>query len=213
MADAKIEQKVLTTPTFINGSLEPAGAIVSVNVAAFKDEDGNPAEDSKMHNLADVGDAPVLVPAEIAAIGPTGPAPRAPQQKPAGTVETSQGFVSGGSTLIAEGHPEAQEMIDAAMSMNDGVEEEAVERLSTAPQGAGTSGSGTNGTETGALDEGEPVTGDAFVADTFIARTLAEITDEEIAGLSDEDKAAVIAAEKDREQPRVGLLSRLGVTE
>lgn len=159
---ADIQRKVLTTPTFINGSLHPAGAIVSVDMDQFKPT-GESAGEGSTSNLADVGQAAVLVPAEIAAIGPTGPAPRAPQQKPAGTLETAEGFTNGGALLVAEGHPEAREMIEGARKLNEGVEEEAVQRLNDTAQAAGTAGSGTNGTESGNSptgDEGEPFTGD-----------------------------------------------------
>jgi hypothetical protein len=49
----------------------------------------------------------------------------------------------------------------------------------------------------------------AFNADTFIGRTLDNISDEEIAALTDEQREAVRAAEQDREKPRQGLLDRL----
>lgn len=150
---ADIQRKVLTTPTFINGSLHPAGAIVSVDMDQFKPT-GESAGEGSTSNLADVGQAAVLVPAEIAAIGPTGPAPRAPQQKPAGTLETAEGFTNGGALLIAEGHPEAREMIEGARKLNEGVEEEAVQRLNDTAQAAGTAGNSPTG------DEGEPFTGD-----------------------------------------------------
>lgn len=51
---------------------------------------------------------------------------------------------------------------------------------------------------------------DTFDADAFIARNLDDISDDEIKALSAEDRAAVIAAEKDREKPRTTLLGRLG---
>jgi hypothetical protein len=51
---------------------------------------------------------------------------------------------------------------------------------------------------------------DGFDAEAFIARNLDAISDDEIAALTDEARAAVVAAETDREKPRTGLLSRLG---
>ena len=198
MADANIQQKVLTEPTFINGSLLPAGSIVSVNMDEFVDEDGNPAPDKSLKNLADVGEAPVLVPVEVAAIGPTGPRPTAPQQKPPGTLETAAGFTNGGSILIAEGHPDAQEMIAGAEAQNEGVEEEAIERLSSSTNDAGTAG--TNGTETGALDEGQPFNGETYVAGT--------IADADFSGLTAEQLQAVHDAEA-KGQNRTGMLDKI----
>lgn len=147
-----LEQKVLTTPTFIGGSLRQAGEIVTVDTDQFKPSEPEAVDDgsNKTPNLVDVGQAAVLVPVEIGAIAPTGPAPTAPQQKPAGTVQGSAGqFIQGGGVLVAEGHPQLAEMQEAAAAANEGVEEEAVQRLNDTNQGAGTAGSGTNGTETG----------------------------------------------------------------
>lgn len=201
-----VEQKVLTTPTFINGSLMPAGSIVSVDMDQFTDEDGDPAGEDATPNLADIGEAPVLIPTEVAAIGPTGPNPTAPQQIPPGTMQTGDGYVHGGAQLVAEGHPDFAQMVEGAEALNEGVEEEEIVRLSQTAQGAGTAGSGTNGTETGSVGDAEP-----FSGDTFIGRNLDDISDDEIAGLTDEQRAAVVASERDREKPRVSLLRRLGV--
>jgi hypothetical protein len=49
----------------------------------------------------------------------------------------------------------------------------------------------------------------SFDAEAFIGRSLDQISDEEIAGLSDADREAVRRAEQDREKPRSGLLDRL----
>jgi hypothetical protein len=51
---------------------------------------------------------------------------------------------------------------------------------------------------------------DRKFAETFIGRKLDDISDEEIAKLTEGQKAAVVEAEKDREQPRKTLLDRLG---
>lgn len=49
----------------------------------------------------------------------------------------------------------------------------------------------------------------AFDADAFIDRGLDDISDAEIAALTDAQRDQVRAAEEDREKPRTGLLSRL----
>jgi len=54
-----------------------------------------------------------------------------------------------------------------------------------------------------------PKTDSDFDAEAFIGRNLDDISDDEIAGLTDEQRAAVRAAEEDREKPRTGLLTRL----
>lgn len=74
------------------------------------------------------------------------------------------------------------------------------------------SASGTgSGTDQGGGDTASAGGGDSFDADAFINRNLGDISDAEIAGLSDAQKAAIVAAERDREQPRVTLLDKLGV--
>jgi hypothetical protein len=58
----------------------------------------------------------------------------------------------------------------------------------------------------------DPVADDvAAFAETFIARKLDDISDEEIAGLSEAERQAVAKAEQDREKPRAGLIGRLGI--
>jgi hypothetical protein len=212
-----VEQKVTTTPFFDQtGTLRPAGVIVNIDTDKMDistDEKGR----SNTPNLAEPGEAPVLLPTEVAAIGPTGPAPTMPQQVPPGSMQMTDGYANGEALLVAQGRPGFAEMQASAEEQNEGVEEEAVMRLSATEQTAGTAGAGdaefgtqngTNGTETGSTGRGEP-----FNAETFIGRTLDEISDDEIAALSDEDRAAAIAAEQDREKPRVGLLRALGVEE
>ena len=48
-----------------------------------------------------------------------------------------------------------------------------------------------------------------FDAEAFIGRNLDDISDDEIAGLTAEQRVAVRAAENDREKPRSTLLARL----
>lgn len=48
-----------------------------------------------------------------------------------------------------------------------------------------------------------------FDADAFIGRNVSDISDDELANLTNEQRAAVRAAEEDREKPRRGLLDRL----
>lgn len=207
MADAKIEQKVTLTPTFINGSLVPAGTPVTVDMAKFVDEDGNPAPDKNLANLGELGSAPVLVPTPVAAIAPTGPNPTQPQQVPPGVMQTLDGYASGGALLVADGHPDLDKMIEGAEKANAGVEEEAVQRLSETAQVAGADG--TNGSETGMAPDGE---GKPFDGTAFVDRNIGDVTDDEIAALSPKQLDAVIAAEREGKN-RTGLLTRLGVTE
>lgn len=196
-----IEQKVLTTPTFIHGRLLPAGVLVNIDTEAFKDEDGNTVTDEKAFpNLAEVGEAPVLMPTAVAAIGPTGPAPTMPQTIPPGAMQQTDGYVSGGALLVAEGHPDLAEMQKGAEELNAGVEEEQVARLNATTQDAGAAGSGTNGTETGALGEGQPFSGDTYVAGT--------IGDADFSGLTAEQLDAVQAAET-AGQNRSGMIDKI----
>lgn len=85
--------------------------------------------------------------------------------------------------------------------------------------GAQSGSAGQPGNATGTTqppEGGQPAAGeeggDTF-AETFINRNLDDISADDIAALTDEQRAAVIAAEKDREAPRKGLLGRLGVSD
>ena len=101
----------------------------------------------------------------------------------------------------------------------------ALAAASEAETGEGTSGTGTAaasgsipaGTagDQGGASGGDDANGrtglrEGFDAEAFIGRGLDDISADEIAGLSADEKAAVIAAENDRERPRVGLLRSLG---
>jgi len=58
-------------------------------------------------------------------------------------------------------------------------------------------------------DSGDSPVPAQFNAESFIDRGLDDITDDEISGLTADQRAAVRKAEEDREKPRTGLLSRL----
>jgi hypothetical protein len=62
---------------------------------------------------------------------------------------------------------------------------------------------------TGGAETGTGLAADDFDAETFIGRTLDAISDDELQALTPEQREAVRKAEKDREQPRTGLLTRL----
>lgn len=144
-----LKQKVLTTPTFIGGALQPAGAIVSIDtneIDVDDVEDDNGKKRSVTPNLADIGVAPVLTPTEVAAIAPTGPHPTMPQTVPPGAMQTNAGYASGEALLVAQGHPDFEEMAAGAEKLNAGVEEEAVTRLSATTQDSGTATTPTKAT-------------------------------------------------------------------
>lgn len=218
MADRNVVEKVLTTPTFINGSLHPAGVPVYVDLDQIEiEEPSKEKPKGNTPNLADPGSAARLIVSPVAPIAPTGPNPTMPQQIPPGAMQTTDGYAMGASLLVAEGSERARLAEEEGIDDGSDYEEEDIQRLESVGQGAGTAGSGVtgnNGTENdGSKASASTESASTFDSEAFIGRTLDEISDDEIDALSDEDRAAVIAAEKDREKPRTGLLSRLGVTE
>lgn len=202
MAEAEVIQKVLTTPTFIGGSLHPAGDLVTINPDHFVDEDGEKVDlddQKKFPNLADVGDVPVLRPTAVAPIAPTGPNPTMPQQVPPGSMQVPGGYANGEALLVADGHPALAEMQAGADDLNADVEEEAVTRLSGTAQDTGTAG--TNGTET--TQNPQPFDGSTYISGT--------IADANFTGLTAEQLASVREAEVNG-QNRAGMLEKIDGT-
>lgn len=112
-------------PTFINGVLTPPNTPVTVDDDAIDlddtktDDNGNTLKgkrDIGLHPMTSAHDR-VLAPVAIAAIGPTGPNPTAPQQLPPGAMQTLDGYTTAqGAPLVAEGSEAAIEVDEAAPS-------------------------------------------------------------------------------------------------
>lgn len=130
-------QKAVRKLSFIGGSLRPPGAIVDVpdEILKPRSDREKPSSDGasqtvRESNLVDVGDAKRIAIAPVAAIGPTGPNPVAPQQVPAGTSTAGGRYTSpSGEMLVGEG----SELARSAEGQNgsttaDVIEEEGVQR-------------------------------------------------------------------------------------
>jgi len=119
----------------------------------------------------------------------------------------SQGTTIPDATPISQ-RPDGDKLLDAGATGTSAASIEAATQVAgEAPSGAGgptASASVTSDTPPAATDE------DSAFAETFIGRNLDDISDEDFDGLTEAQKAAVIAAERDREKPRVTLLRRLG---
>ncbi|MFL6728055.1 MAG: hypothetical protein ACJ8FS_16305 [Sphingomicrobium sp.] len=174
----KAVQKLVTNDSFdAHGVLIPAG-----HIGTFDEERLNGDEP----HLKDVSDALVAVPVEIAAIAPTGPNPRIPQQIPSDAVQGPGGdYLIPGKRLVGEVTNRQEDRIDAAGLREPDAEaanDQALQEIM---------GTGLNSND-----------------DALVAGTVADIT----AGLgtkTDEELAALRAAEVDREKPRKGVLSAI----
>lgn len=115
-------QKQMVTgnlPTFINGALVPPNTPVLVDDDAVDldnsatDDNGKPIK-GKTRDIGlreRDGDYTPPVAAPMAAIGPTGPNPTAPQQIPPDTLQTGAGYAAhDGTPLVAEGSEAAIEV-------------------------------------------------------------------------------------------------------
>lgn len=112
-------------PSFIGGALVPPNTPVSVDDdqidldTTLTDENGKTLKGKK-----DIGLQPMSkdieqlqTPVAIAAIGPTGPAPTAPQQLPPGALQTHDGYTNAeGTPLVAEGSAAAIEVEEGGES-------------------------------------------------------------------------------------------------
>ncbi len=120
---------------------------------------------------------------EMSAIAPSGPNPKMPQQIPNGTVQTAEGYVQSGATLIGEVTIPEQERRVMIVEDDDtqALVADALDKAGNADLNI--SNEGTEGT----------------VAD--VSGRVAEMDE---AGLT-----ALEAAENDREKPRAGVLSAI----
>lgn len=111
-------------PTFIGGALVPPNTPVMVDDdqidldTTLTDDNGKTLKGKKdigLHAFDKSYTPPVAAP--MAAIGPTGPNPTAPQQLPPGALQTGEGYAAAdGTPLVAEGSEAAIEVEEGATS-------------------------------------------------------------------------------------------------
>lgn len=104
-------------PGFIGGALVPPNTPVFVDDdqvdldTTLTDDNGKTLKGKKDIGLHPMSDFTPPIPVAIAAIGPTGPNPTAPQQLPPGVIQTHAGYTNGdGAPLVAEGSEAAIEV-------------------------------------------------------------------------------------------------------
>lgn len=181
----KAVQKFVTEDSFdANGVLVPAG-----HVGLFDEE----RLSGKEKHIHDVGEMPPSVPVEMAAIAPTGPNPRTPQQIPADAVQGPAGeYFLPGKHLVGEVTNPQETRIDDAGLRDPDAEAAVDEKLTEIMDGANS----TAGTTAGNAD------------DALVAGNVAEVT-ADLGTKTDEQLAAIRAAETDREKPRAGVLNAI----
>lgn len=187
-------QKLVTQDSFdANGVLVPAGHI------GMFDEDRLNGDEKHLH---DASELPEEAAVEIAALGPTGPNPKLPQQIPAGAVQGPGGtYLLPGKRLVGEvTDPHETRIEDAGLRQPD-LEDNVNESLSDIM-------GGDAGLATGSVPATVDTTAGATEGnadDALVAGTVKEVTTD-LGGKTDEELAAIRAAESDREQPRAGVL-------
>lgn len=186
-------QKLVTQDSFdASGVLVPAG-----HIGLFDEErlNGNEA------HLKDVGDFEIAT-IEMAAIGPSGPNPTAPQQIPPGAVQTAAGeYALPGKRLVGEVTRRQEERIDQAGLGDDKAEGKVSDQLAEIMGGDAALATGSIPATVAANP--------AATADTaLVDGTIPEVT-ADLGGKTDDQLAAMRAAETDREKPRAGVLKAI----
>jgi hypothetical protein len=191
-------QKLVTQDSFdAYGVFIPAG-----HIGTFDEERINGDE----KHLKDPGGfEPAIV--QIAAIGPTGPNPTAPQQIPPDAVQTAGGgYATPGKVLVGEVTQSADIRLTAIEASDEAKTTKALsEVMDTSLEGqrsAETNGAAT--TDTNAGNNGNVENND----DGLVAGTVADVT-KDLGTKTDEQHAAIQAAERDREKPRAGVLNAI----
>lgn len=173
-------QMFATEPSFdANGVLIPAG-----HIGTF-DKERLTGKEKHLREITGDDMRPAIV--EIAAIAPTGPNPRNPQQIPPDAIQGPTGdYVQPGKRLVGEVTAPEKERIEERGLREEGHEAAVTEKLEEVM--------GTSSTQN---DDDELVSG-----------TVAEIT-ADLGTKTDDEIAAMRAAEVDRERPRKGVLSAI----
>lgn len=181
MAERKYEQRLVTANSFDDtGTFREAGHIGLFLAKNLEDEE---AKEKPSEHLKTVDDFEVPV-VEMAAVGPTGPNPKNPQQiPPDGGQGAGGGYIMPGKVLVGEVTKGQEERL--APITEPEVEAEADERLKEAL-----------------------LSGDANIDNTLVEGTVADVT-ADLGGKTDDELASIRAQEVDREKPRKGVISAI----
>lgn len=174
-------QRLVTEDSFdAQGVLVPAG-----HIGTFDTERLN-GDEKHLHDASEIEIATV----EMAAIGPSGPNPRIPQQIPPGAVQDGAGnYTVPGKVLVGEVTDPAETRIDDAGLRDPDKEAETSEKL--------------------AEIMGRPPTATLNNEDdALVAGTVKEVT-ANLGAKTDDELTTLRAAEQDREKPRAGVLTAI----
>lgn len=156
----------------------------------------------KEPHLHDVSDTPLPV-VEMAAISPTGPNPTAPQQISPDTVQVAGGYARPGVTIVGERTAPAEERLAGLTDKDDDSEAVFAKLLEEARR--------ERDEARATLAQSEEQKAQANVTnddDELVAGTVADLT-ADLGSKTDDELAAIEAAEKDRQKPRKGVLDAL----
>jgi len=188
-------QKLVTQDSFdAYGVFIPAG-----HIGTFDEE--RISGDEK--HLKDPGGfEPAIV--QIAAIGPTGPNPTAPQQIPPDAVQTAGGgYAVPGKVLVGEVTQSADLRLTAIEASDEAKTTKALsEVMDTSLEGqrsAEMNGAATTDTNAALNNNND---------DALVAGTVADVT-KDLGTKTDAELSAIQAAERDREKPRAGVLNAI----
>lgn len=172
-------QKLVTADSFdARGVFVPAG-----HLGTFVEENISGRE----KQLEDADKLPPAVMVEMSPIAPTGPNPKIPQQIPPDAVQDSAGtYALPGKTLVAEVTDPAEQRIDNA-GLRTGEEAEVDAALGDIMANAGGRGAATGNAD-----------------DALVDGTVSDVT-ADLGTRTDDQLRAMLAAENDREKPRVGV--------
>lgn len=212
----KIVQKLVTEDSFVNGVLVPAGHLASYDTDLLN------GKEPHIHDAKGVEMAVI----EMAAIGPSGPNPTAPQQIGPGTIQGPGGqYKRPGADVVAEVTLDADQRLRGRMAEGDTTEGDMAEKLRKATEETGklraelaaatakndaASNEAARLAGEGAFRAAANVGGQpaATPAGNAAEGSIADVT----ADLGSKDDAALDAleaSEKDREKPRKGVLDAI----
>lgn len=187
-------RKLVTEDSFdATGVLIPAGHFGTFDTERLRGDE---------KHLFDADDLPPAM-VEIAAIGPTGPNPKMPQQLPPDARQGPGGsYVTPGKVLVGEVTNPQEERIEDAGLRDPDAEKEVTDKLTDIMGNDALTAGGVAGAAT-TLPAGATLNNDDdALVDGTVERVVANL-----GAKTDDELAALKAAENDREKPRKGVLS------
>jgi len=190
-------------------SFDATGKYVPEGHIGTFDEDKITEKDKQ---LVDPGELPGTAIVQIAAIAPTGPNPQQPQQLPPDAVQgPGGGYMIPGKQLVGEVTRTQEERIDQAGLGDKDLEAEVSEALRKIAEERGISMAEVGVTALSATSGADAVAQQVRAEnndDALVSGTVTEVT-ADLGTKTDDQLNAMLAAEKDREKPRVGVTNAI----